>query len=87
MKVLHDSMLASLVLADGSLFISSKQGHGYVDPLRYLGVACVISGSFCVCLAMCRWLGRPISVSSHRVAGLGGIDYQVRFFIHLVELC
>lgn len=51
----------------GLTSIFAFQGNSFIDPLRYLGVACVISGSFCVCLAMCRWLGRPISVSSHRV--------------------
>lgn len=50
-------ILPQIVLIDNF----ELQGNSYIDPLRYLGVASVVSGSFCVCLAMCRWLGRPMA--------------------------
>lgn len=53
-----------------TIFSVFFKGTTYIDPLRYLGVACVLTGSFCVCLAMCRWLSKPISVSGHHVTNL-----------------
>ncbi|CAL8073586.1 unnamed protein product [Orchesella dallaii] len=65
-------------------FAQVYNGTTYIDPLRYLGVACVLTGSFCVCLAMCRWLGRPISVSGHHVTNLE--DERSNGDVHVINV-
>ncbi|KAK2714641.1 hypothetical protein QYM36_009013 [Artemia franciscana] len=33
--------------------------QSYLLPIRYLGVACVMAGTICVCAAICKWSSAP----------------------------
>nr|CAD7257804.1 unnamed protein product [Timema shepardi]CAD7405622.1 unnamed protein product [Timema cristinae]CAD7569876.1 unnamed protein product [Timema californicum] len=33
----------------------------YVEPVRYIGVACIAAGALLICAAMCCWIHKPSS--------------------------
>jgi len=42
----------------GALFNWLGLAQAYVEPMRYVGVGCIVAGALLICAAMCRWLGR-----------------------------
>jgi hypothetical protein len=47
-----------ILLCMGALFNWLGLAQAYVEPMRYVGVGCIVAGALLICAAMCRWLGR-----------------------------
>ncbi|KAF4520066.1 hypothetical protein B566_EDAN007922 [Ephemera danica] len=47
-----------ILLCVGALFNWLGLAQAYVEPMRYIGVGCIVAGALLICAAMCRWLGR-----------------------------
>lgn len=45
-----------LMLCLGALINWLGLAENYVEPVRYIGVACIISGAVLICVAMCCWV-------------------------------
>jgi hypothetical protein len=50
-----------ILLCVGALINWLGLAENYVEPVRYIGVACIIAGALLICAAMCCWLQRPAS--------------------------
>ena len=50
-----------ILLCVGALVNWLGLAENYVEPVRYIGVACIIAGALLICAAMCCWLQRPAS--------------------------
>uniref|UniRef100_A0A6B2EAQ7 Putative conserved protein with signal anchor n=1 Tax=Phlebotomus kandelakii TaxID=1109342 RepID=A0A6B2EAQ7_9DIPT len=48
-----------ILLCFGALANWLGLAENYSDPIRYLGVACIIAGALLICTAMCCWLHTP----------------------------
>ena len=48
-----------ILLCVGALVNWLGLAENYVEPVRYIGVACIIAGALLICAAMCCWLQRP----------------------------
>jgi hypothetical protein len=48
-----------ILLCVGALINWLGLAENYVEPVRYIGVACIIAGAMLICAAMCCWLQRP----------------------------
>ncbi|CAB3359939.1 Hypothetical predicted protein [Cloeon dipterum] len=59
-----------ILLCMGALFNWLGLAQAYVEPMRYIGVGCIVAGALLICAAMCRWLGR----SSAGTAGQHATD-------------
>lgn len=47
-----------ILLCVGALFNWLGLAQAYVEPMRYIGLGCIVVGALLICAAMCRWLGR-----------------------------
>lgn len=57
-----------MLLCIGALINWLGLAENYVEPVRYIGVACIIAGALLICAAMCCWLHAPptrTSIQSH----------------------
>ena len=50
-----------VLLCVGALINWLGLAENYVEPVRYVGVACIIAGALLICAAMCCWLHAPPS--------------------------
>jgi len=48
-----------LLLCFGALINWIGLAENYTEPIRYAGVACILSGAMLICTAMCCWLRSP----------------------------
>lgn len=48
-----------LLLCFGALINWIGLAENYTEPIRYAGVACILSGAMLICTAMCCWLRTP----------------------------
>lgn len=48
-----------VLLCIGALINWLGLAENYVEPVRYIGVACIIAGALLICAAMCCWLQAP----------------------------
>lgn len=68
-----------VLLCVGALINWLGLAENYVEPVRYVGVACIISGALLICAAMCCWLHAPPSRTSSQMQHVSHpITAQVR---------
>ncbi|XP_034948820.1 uncharacterized protein [Chelonus insularis] len=48
-----------VLLCVGALINWLGLAENYVEPVRYVGVACIVAGALLICAAMCCWLHAP----------------------------
>lgn len=53
-----------ILLCVGALINWLGLAENYVEPVRYVGVACIVAGALLICAAMCCWLHAPPSRTS-----------------------
>ncbi|XP_011500464.1 PREDICTED: uncharacterized protein LOC105364275 isoform X2 [Ceratosolen solmsi marchali] len=53
-----------VLLCVGALINWLGLAENYVEPVRYVGVACIVAGALLICAAMCCWLHAPPTRSS-----------------------
>ncbi|XP_059483655.1 uncharacterized protein LOC132201483 isoform X2 [Neocloeon triangulifer] len=64
-----------ILLCMGALFNWLGLAQAYVEPMRYIGVGCIVAGALLICAAMCRWLGRSnASTAAQRAADLSSCE-------------
>jgi hypothetical protein len=57
-----------ILLCVGALINWLGLAENYVEPVRYIGVACIIAGAMLICAAMCCWLQRPASEHADNIS-------------------
>lgn len=75
-----------VLLCAGALINWLGLAEDYAEPVRYVGVACIVAGALLICAAMCCWLQSPArqpqtdraSPDTHQVSLL--LTYQFRLF-------
>lgn len=48
-----------VLLCAGALINWLGLAEDYAEPVRYVGVACIVAGALLICAAMCCWLQSP----------------------------
>lgn len=74
-----------VLLCVGALINWLGLAENYVEPVRYVGVACIVAGALLICAAMCCWLhAPPTRTSTHMQHTSHPITAQViiRLLIH-----
>lgn len=71
-----------ILLCVGALVNWLGLAENYVEPVRYIGVACIIAGALLICAAMCCWLQRPTSDHPDNISQVSDLDHQ----IHVIEV-
>lgn len=75
-----------VLLCVGALINWLGLAENYVEPVRYVGVACIVAGALLICAAMCCWLhAPPTRTSTHTQHTNHPITAQVGNF-HIVYL-
>lgn len=82
-----------VLLCVGALINWLGLAENYVEPVRYVGVACIVAGALLICAAMCCWLhAPPTRTSTHTQHTNHPITAQVihelstwRIFIYSVK--
>ncbi|XP_046597546.1 uncharacterized protein LOC107227300 isoform X1 [Neodiprion lecontei] len=54
-----------VLLCVGALINWLGLAENYVEPVRYIGVACIVAGALLICAAMCCWLHAPPTTRPH----------------------
>jgi hypothetical protein len=73
-----------VLLCVGALINWLGLAENYVEPVRYVGVACIVAGALLICAAMCCWLHAPPSrTSSQTQRTTHPITAQVSFYLTL----
>lgn len=69
-----------VLLCVGALINWLGLAENYVEPVRYVGVACIVAGALLICAAMCCWLhAPPTRTSTHTQHTNHPITAQVTF--------
>lgn len=69
-----------VLLCVGALINWLGLAENYVEPVRYVGVACIVAGALLICAAMCCWLhAPPTRTSTHTQHANHPITAQVTF--------
>lgn len=79
-----------VLLCVGALINWLGLAENYVEPVRYVGVACIVAGALLICAAMCCWLhAPPTRTSMHSQHTNHPITAQViiQLTIHHSEIC
>jgi len=71
-----------ILLCVGALVNWLGLAENYVEPVRYIGVACIIAGAVLICAAMCCWLQRPATDHPDNISQVSDLDHQ----IHVIEV-
>lgn len=71
-----------ILLCVGALVNWLGLAENYVEPVRYIGVACIIAGALLICAAMCCWLQRPATDHPDNISQISDLDHQ----IHVIEV-
>ncbi|PNF23026.1 hypothetical protein B7P43_G09827, partial [Cryptotermes secundus] len=71
-----------ILLCVGALINWLGLAENYVEPVRYIGVACIIAGALLICAAMCCWLQRPSPDHPDNISQVSELDHQ----IHVIEV-
>ncbi|KAJ8680064.1 hypothetical protein QAD02_015851 [Eretmocerus hayati] len=59
----------------------------YNEPVRYVGVTCIVAGALLICVAMCCWLHTPPTrTSSHTQRSSHPITAQIDDPIHVISV-
>lgn len=73
-----------VLLCVGALINWLGLAENYVEPVRYVGVACIVAGALLICAAMCCWLHAPPTRTSTHTQHSHPITAQVTFvFVYL----
>ncbi|XP_060803492.1 uncharacterized protein LOC106139845 isoform X2 [Amyelois transitella] len=54
-----------VLLCAGALINWLGLAEDYAEPVRYVGVACIVAGALLICAAMCCWLQSPARQPQH----------------------
>ncbi|GBP74549.1 hypothetical protein EVAR_59484_1 [Eumeta japonica] len=54
-----------VLLCAGALINWLGLAEDYAEPVRYVGVACIVAGALLICAAMCCWLQSPARNAQH----------------------
>lgn len=85
-----------VLLCAGALINWLGLAEDYAEPVRYVGVACIVAGALLICAAMCCWLQSPArqpqtdraSPDTHQVGLLLTYLLFVQTFFHnLIFYC
>lgn len=77
-----------VLLCVGALINWLGLAENYVEPVRYVGVACIVAGALLICAAMCCWLHAPPSrTSSQTQHASQPITAQVCVYSRTVNRC
>lgn len=73
-----------VLLCVGALINWLGLAENYVEPVRYVGVACIVAGALLICAAMCCWLhAPPTRTSTHTQHTNHPITAQVTFILSI----
>ncbi|XP_076175607.1 uncharacterized protein LOC143150911 isoform X2 [Ptiloglossa arizonensis] len=76
-----------VLLCVGALINWLGLAENYVEPVRYVGVACIIAGALLICAAMCCWLHAPPSrATMHTQHTNHPITAQIDDPIHVISI-
>ncbi|XP_006615773.1 uncharacterized protein LOC102674614 isoform X2 [Apis dorsata] len=76
-----------VLLCVGALINWLGLAENYVEPVRYVGVACIIAGALLICAAMCCWLHAPPSrAAMHTQHTNHPITAQIDDPIHVISI-
>ncbi|XP_051173216.1 uncharacterized protein LOC127289365 [Leptopilina boulardi] len=76
-----------VLLCVGALINWLGLAENYVEPVRYVGVACIIAGALLICAAMCCWLhAPPTRTSTHTHHNSHPITAQIDDPIHVISI-
>jgi hypothetical protein len=74
-----------VLLCVGALINWLGLAENYVEPVRYIGVACIVAGALLICAAMCCWLHSPPSRTNSQTSHANQpTTAQVRHFLFSV---
>ena len=73
-----------VLLCVGALINWLGLAENYNEPVRYVGVACIVAGALLICAAMCCWLHAPPTRTSTQIHQPSqAATAQVGFFFSL----
>ncbi|XP_066595267.1 uncharacterized protein [Prorops nasuta] len=76
-----------VLLCVGALINWLGLAENYVEPVRYVGVACIIAGALLICAAMCCWLHAPPTRTSMQTHNANHpITAQIDDPIHVIAI-
>ncbi|XP_014215759.1 uncharacterized protein LOC106644651 isoform X2 [Copidosoma floridanum] len=76
-----------ILLCVGAVINWLGLAENYVEPVRYIGVTCIVAGALLICVAMCCWLHTPPTRTisqTHRTAH--PITAQIDDPIHVISI-
>jgi len=74
-----------VLLCVGALINWLGLAENYVEPVRYIGVACIVAGALLICAAMCCWLHSPPTRTNSQTSHANQpTTAQVRHFLFSV---
>lgn len=77
-----------VLLCVGALINWLGLAENYVEPVRYVGVACIVAGALLICAAMCCWLhAPPTRTSTHTQHTSHPITAQVIYELWIYLFC
>lgn len=76
-----------VLLCVGALINWLGLAENYVEPVRYVGVACIVAGALLICAAMCCWLhAPPTRTTLHTHQTNHPITAQIDDPIHVISI-
>lgn len=76
-----------VLLCVGALINWLGLAENYVEPVRYVGVACIVAGALLICAAMCCWLhAPPTRTTTHTQQTNHPITAQIDDPIHVISI-
>ncbi|XP_015597313.1 uncharacterized protein LOC107268753 isoform X2 [Cephus cinctus] len=76
-----------VLLCVGALINWLGLAENYVEPVRYIGVACIVAGALLICAAMCCWLHTPPTRPSAQTQHINhSITAQIDDPIHVISI-
>ncbi|XP_037970623.2 uncharacterized protein LOC119692965 isoform X3 [Plutella xylostella] len=73
-----------VLLCAGALINWLGLAEDYAEPVRYVGVACIVAGALLICAAMCCWLQSPARQPHHDRASPD--THQIDDPIHVISM-
>lgn len=73
-----------VLLCAGALINWLGLAEDYAEPVRYVGVACIVAGALLICAAMCCWLQSP--ARQPQADRVDPDTHQVRSLLSLLAL-
>lgn len=74
-----------VLLCAGALINWLGLAEEYAEPVRYVGVACIVAGALLICAAMCCWLQAPARAAS-AAAARAADTHQIDDPIHVISM-